>query len=329
MAKRVAPCTLSKSADLRTDPSKAGSNHGVGVTRYVSERDWALRAAPVLHRPGGRHPGQHSGRAWRARLADRHPRIRRLRHRPRQHRGRARRAAVLGQLVAGGELAWDDEQARQVLVDALVTDAVALFANLPAQPLGERAANAVSVLALVAYQDVEPAGGSDGWDGRWRIARRTAPDRVVSTVDPESRHVHKNRTRHQDGYKAHLAVEPETGLFTAVALRPGTGADNHEAAIAEELLAGEERAGQPPPALPGHHQEQHLAPRPRRRLEPPYIDPPWAHPRRRRLGSQVSHRMMSSPTAPTKVFSDLLDARKARLDRPGLSRSCCSTKRGG
>ena len=45
-------------------------------------------------------------------------------------------------------------------------------------------------------------------------------DRMISTVDPDARHIHKNRTHHQDGFKAHLAVEPETGLFTAVALHP-------------------------------------------------------------------------------------------------------------
>jgi Transposase DDE domain len=38
-------------------------------------------------------------------------------------------------------------------------------------------------LALVAGQDVEPTEGSDGTDGRWRIARKVAPDRVISTVD--------------------------------------------------------------------------------------------------------------------------------------------------
>ncbi|MEV0196153.1 transposase [Nonomuraea sp. NPDC050691] len=132
-------------------------------------------------------------------------------------------------------IAWDDEQARALLVDALVTDAIRLLAGLPAQPLDEQAANAVGLLALLAGQDVEPADGSDGRDGR----RRIAPDRVISTVDPESRHVHKTRTHRQDGFKAHVAVEPETGLFTAVALRPGSGAAHHEAALAAELLAEE------------------------------------------------------------------------------------------
>jgi len=34
-------------------------------------------------------------------------------------------------------------------------------------------------------------------------------------VDPEARHAHKTVTRRQDGFKAHLVVEPDTGLITA------------------------------------------------------------------------------------------------------------------
>jgi Transposase DDE domain/Transposase domain (DUF772) len=137
------------------------------------------------------------------------------------------------------KIAWNDETARAVLVDGLVTDARNLLEYLPEQERGEQAAHAVGLLALVAGQDVEPAEGSDGSDGRWRIARRTAKDRVISTVDPEARHIHKNRTRHQDGFKGHVSFEPETGLFTAVALTVGSGAGNHEAAVADSLLAGE------------------------------------------------------------------------------------------
>ena len=47
-----------------------------------------------------------------------------------------------------------------------------------------RRAQAVALLALVAGQDVEPAEGSDGTDGRWRIARRVAEDRVISHGRP-------------------------------------------------------------------------------------------------------------------------------------------------
>ncbi|MCX4682150.1 IS1182 family transposase [Streptomyces sp. NBC_01433] len=137
-------------------------------------------------------------------------------------------------------IAWDDETARAALVDALVTDALNLLGHLPEQNLGEKAANAVGLLALVAGQDVEPAEDSDGRDGRWRIAKRTVADRTVSTVDPDARHIHKNRSRHQDGFKGHASFEPEAGLFTAVALTSGYGPDNHEAAVACGLLADEE-----------------------------------------------------------------------------------------
>src|SRR6266536_1896730 len=58
------------------------------------------------------------------------------------------------------KIAWDDEAARAALVDALVTDALNLLEHLPQQRLGEQAAHAAGLLALVAGQDVEPAGGS-------------------------------------------------------------------------------------------------------------------------------------------------------------------------
>jgi hypothetical protein len=97
----------------------------------------------------------------------------------------------------------------------------------------------LALLALVAGQDVEPAEGSDGTDGRWRIARKVAEDRVISTVDPEARHVHKTVHHKQDGYKGHVAIEPDTGLFTDGRLTKASGADNHEAVVGLELLDGE------------------------------------------------------------------------------------------
>jgi hypothetical protein len=139
-------------------------------------------------------------------------------------------------------IAWNDPDARAVLVDALVSDAHRLLGHLPEQQLGQRAAEAVALLALVAGQDVEPVEDSDGTDGRWRIARRVAEDRIISTVDPEARHAHKTVHRRQDGFKAHLAVEPDTGLITDCTLTQATGAGNHEAVVGLRLLEPE---GQP------------------------------------------------------------------------------------
>jgi hypothetical protein len=140
-------------------------------------------------------------------------------------------------------IAWDDPDARARLVDALVSDAHRLLGHLPDTELDAKvdakAAEAAALLALVAGQDVEPVEGSDGSDGRWRIARKVAPERVISTVDPEARHAHKTRARHQDGYKAHVKVEPDTGLITGCALTPAAGAEHSDAAVGIALLADE------------------------------------------------------------------------------------------
>lgn len=137
-------------------------------------------------------------------------------------------------------IAWNDKTARDQLIDALVSDAHRLLGHLPEQQLGPRAAEAVALLALIAGQDVEPVEGSDGTDGHWRIAQQVAGDRVISTVDPEARHAHKSVHRRQDGFKAHIAIEPDTGIITDCALTKASGPDNHEAVIGLGLLAGEQ-----------------------------------------------------------------------------------------
>jgi IS5 family transposase len=124
---------------------------------------------------------------------------------------------------SGGKpgIAWDDPVAKTALITALVNDALALTAALDGVTLKEEQADAVGLLALIAGQDVEP--GDE--DGSWRIAERVAPDRVVSVVDPESRHMHKSRSEYRDGFKAHVAVEPETGIITKTALTPANAGD--------------------------------------------------------------------------------------------------------
>jgi len=131
------------------------------------------------------------------------------------------------------DIAWDDEVARDALVSALVADALAIIDCLPVNGLDEEAERAVALLALVAGQDVEPGEKP----GQWRIARAVARDRVISTVDPESRHVHKSTHSYRDGYKGHIAVEPETGLITANTVTAGNTADG---AVAADLLADED-----------------------------------------------------------------------------------------
>jgi Transposase DDE domain/Transposase domain (DUF772) len=108
---------------------------------------------------------------------------------------------------------WDDPAARQALVDALVRDCQAVLGVLHERVLSEPMAEAAALLALVTGQDVEA-----GEDGIFRIARRVAKDRIISTVDSEARHGHKSRNRTFDGYKTHMAADPDDELVTEVAV---------------------------------------------------------------------------------------------------------------
>jgi hypothetical protein len=138
---------------------------------------------------------------------------------------------------------WEDTDARTALVDALARDGQALLDALDGAPLLPALGQAATLLATVLGQDLE-----DGDDGVIRIARRVAHDRVISTVDPDARHGHKTNARSFDGYKGHLALDPDAELITATAVTPGNAGD---AVVAAELLvddlapAGEAPAGAP------------------------------------------------------------------------------------
>lgn len=123
---------------------------------------------------------------------------------------------------------WDDPKARDALVDALVRDAQEALGALDGHELGGPLGEAAELLGLVAGQDVEQDD-----DGIFRIARRVARDRLISTVDTQARHGHKSRARTFDGYKSHLGVDPDDELITAVAVTAANTADRE---VLDELL---------------------------------------------------------------------------------------------
>ena len=130
------------------------------------------------------------------------------------------------------DIDWDDPAAKEGLVSDLVNDALAVLGALAGADSPERdaaEADALGLLALVAGQDVEPAEDSDGMDGRWRIARKVAPDRVISTVDREARHTRKSKSKRRDGFRGHLAAEPETGLITGCEMTMAAGPGGSDA----------------------------------------------------------------------------------------------------
>ncbi len=113
-----------------------------------------------------------------------------------------------------------------------MNDALAILAAVDGIALDDDQQQLVGLLALVAGQDVEEGDQP----GSWRIARKVAYERVISTVDPETRHMHKSRSEYRDGFKAHLAIEPDTGLITGVDL---TAANAPDGAHGIALLDGE------------------------------------------------------------------------------------------
>src|SRR5271165_3136954 len=138
------------------------------------------------------------------------------------------------------DIDWDDPAAKEALVSDLVNDALAVLAELAGEGAPERdeaEADALGLLALVAGQDVEPAEGSDGTDGRWRIARKVAPDRVISTVDRQARHTRKCKSKRRDGFRGHVAAEPDTGLITDCEMTMAAGGGSSDAGNGVKMAA--------------------------------------------------------------------------------------------
>jgi hypothetical protein len=123
---------------------------------------------------------------------------------------------------------WDDPAARELLVAELAADGYACLEVLEGRDLTGPVGEITELLATVLGQDLEC-----GEDGRFRIARRVAKDRVISTVDPDARHGHKTRARGFDGYKGHVAVDPDSEIITDTTVTPGNAGD---ASVAEDLI---------------------------------------------------------------------------------------------
>jgi len=129
---------------------------------------------------------------------------------------------------------WTDRAEREALIDSRAKDAYALLAVLDGRTLDAELTQAMVLLATVVGQDLD-----SGDDGVLRIARRVAKDRVISTVDPEARHGHKTSARGFDGYKGHIADDPDSEIITATEVTAGNHGDAEVAAtLVADVLSG-------------------------------------------------------------------------------------------
>ncbi len=155
-------------------------------------------------------------------------------------------AAALRAVITSGDdytdtakpvIDWDDETAREQLIDSRARDGSAMVALLNGRELDERVGQAARLLATVLGQDITDD------DGNFRIVRGTAADRVISTVDPETRHGHKTSARGFDGYKGHIAIDPDSEIITATAVTPGNSGDADAATgLLADILPSEAEA---------------------------------------------------------------------------------------
>jgi hypothetical protein len=123
---------------------------------------------------------------------------------------------------------WDDEVARGALIDSRAKDGYACLVVLDGAEHDPVVTQAATLLATVLGQDIE-----EGNDGIFRIVRGVAKDRVISTVDPEARHGHKSSAHGFDGFKGHIALDPDSEIITAATVSAGNAGD---ASVAEELI---------------------------------------------------------------------------------------------
>ena len=117
------------------------------------------------------------------------------------------------------------------VVVALVDDALTTLAVLEGASLDETQVRRSASWPLSPAKTSSPETKRDLADHPGH-----RPDRIISVVDPESRHVHKTVHNYRDGFKGHIAVEPDTGLITACDLTAGNVGDARAAA---GLLEGE------------------------------------------------------------------------------------------
>ena len=117
--------------------------------------------------------------------------------------------------------------------DTLSRDAEAILGVLSGQSLALEVAQAAQLLSTGVGQDIQA-----GADGVFRIVQGVAKERILSTVDPEARHGHKTAARSFEGYKGHIAVDPDSEIITATEVTPGNAADGSVAcALCPDVFA--------------------------------------------------------------------------------------------
>ena len=112
---------------------------------------------------------------------------------------------------------WDDPEEKRGLLESYVIDARNLVAAARAlRPLPQDLSDASDLLERIASQDID-----DG-DGRIKMKKGVAKDRVISVTDPDMRHGRKTSSVKANGFKAHISTDGSfvTSVVVTAANKP-------------------------------------------------------------------------------------------------------------
>jgi hypothetical protein len=122
---------------------------------------------------------------------------------------------------------WGDTSAVDAFLEGIVNDCERTV-RLAAEH--ECATDEVMLLKKIVEQDIER-----NEDGSPKIKQGVAKDRTVSVHDPEMRHGRKSSGKGYNGHKAHIAVDTETGVITAIGMTsPGEADGSQVEALIEQ-----------------------------------------------------------------------------------------------
>lgn len=121
------------------------------------------------------------------------------------------------------ELDWSDPKQRKAQLKVLVEDVEAALELATEHTDDEGVRNIGWLLTKILGDDVE-----EDEDGDPKIAKGTAPDRIVSMTDTKMRHGRKSARRRFDGFKVSVATEQSSELILDIADMAASERDGRE-----------------------------------------------------------------------------------------------------
>ena len=125
---------------------------------------------------------------------------------------------------------WEDKKERRELLLVLISDAgeVLSHLDLDKEDIDPELKDRATLLAKIVSQDTEKDE-----EGKPRIRKGVAKDRIISTADPEMRHGRKSKSGKFNGYKTHLTKDVSSDIVTNIDVSAANSPDQE---MAEPLL---------------------------------------------------------------------------------------------